>query len=149
KVAADFRKDVRRAIDKALDHSVDPPFLPIALGEETVHDPITSTRLGSYWNLVMPQVLFSGIFPAKSQIASDILRYIQTRGGLAMGMVRVQSARGGWINIQNIDDLYTTRYVLELLERDEPNRALVTFYGKLTQGMTRDTFIDGESSGIE
>jgi hypothetical protein len=39
--------------------------------------------------------------------------------------------------------------VLALLERDEPDRALVTFYGKLAQGMTRDTFIDGESSGIE
>jgi hypothetical protein len=64
-------------------------------------------------------------------------------------MVRVQSARGAWMNVQNIDDLYTTRYVLAFLERDEPDRALVTFYGKLAQGMTRDTFIDGESSGIE
>ena len=114
-----------------------------------MHDPITGTRLGSYWNLVMPQVLFSGVFPANSQTAGDILRYIQTRGGLCMGMVRVQSARGAWVNEQNIDDLYTTRYVLALLERDEPDRALVTFYGKLAQGMTRDTFIDGESSGIE
>lgn len=147
--AADYRKDVLRAIDQAMDRSVDPPFLPIAIGMEKVHDPITGTRLGSYWNLVMPQVLFSGIFPAKSQTASEILRYIQTRGGLAMGMVRVQSARGSWVNIQNIDDLYTTRYVLALLERDEVDRALVTFYGKLAQGMTRDTFIDGESSGIE
>ena len=30
-----------------------------------------------------------------------------------------------------------------------PIAPLVTFYGKLAQGMTRDTFIDGESSGIE
>jgi hypothetical protein len=149
KVAADYRKDILATIEKALDRSVDPPFLPIALGEETAHDPITATRLGSYWNLVIPQVLFSGVFPATSQTASDILRYIQTRGGLCMGMVRVQSARGGWVNEQNIDDLYTTRYALALLERDEPDRALVTFYGKLAQGMTRDTFIDGESNGIE
>jgi hypothetical protein len=149
KAAGAMRKAILAAIDKAMDRSVDPPFLPIALGEETVHDPITATRLGSYWNLVIPQVLFSGVFPAKSQTASDILRYIQTRGGLCMGMVRVQSARGAWVNEQNIDDLYTTRYALALLERDEPDRALVTFYGKLAQGMTRDTFIDGESSGIE
>jgi hypothetical protein len=96
----------------------------------------------------MPQVLFSGVFSAKSQAADDILRYVQTRGGLCMGMVRVQSNRGFWMDTQNIDDLYTTRYVLALLERDEPDRALVTFYGKLAQGMTRDTFIDGEASGI-
>jgi hypothetical protein len=149
KIAADYRKQILSTIDKAMDRSVDPPFLPIALGEETVHDPITGTRLGSYWNLVMPQVLFSGVFPANSRTAGDILRYVQTRGGLCMGMNRVQSVRGGWMNIQNIDDLYTTRYVLAHLERDEPDRALVTFYGKLAQGMTRDTFIDGESSGIE
>jgi hypothetical protein len=65
-----------------------------------------------------------------------------------MGMTRVQSNRGYWINTQNIDDLYVTRYALALLERDEPDRALVTFYGKLAQGMTRDTFIDGEVSSI-
>lgn len=146
--AADYRKTVLASIEKAFDRSVDPPFLPIALGEEDVHDPITGTRLGSYWNLVIPQVLFSGVFPAKSQTASDVLRYIQTRGGLCMGMARVQSVRGFWMNEQNIDDLYTTRYALELLERDEADRALVSFYGKLAQGMTRDTFIDGESSGI-
>jgi hypothetical protein len=77
------------------------------------------------------------------------MRYVQTKGGLCMGMIRCQSARGSWVNVQNIDDLYTTRYVLALLERDEPDRALVTFYGKLAQGMTRDTFIDGEASVIE
>lgn len=149
RIAAEFRTTVLAKIEQATDRTVDPPFVPIALGEETVHDPITGTRLGSYWNLVMPQLLFSGIFSAQSQTAGDILRYIQMRGGLCMGMLRVQSARGAWVNQQNIDDLYTTRYVLALLERDEPDRALVTFYGKLAQGMTRDTFIDGESTGIE
>src|SRR4051812_1210063 len=149
KVAAEYRKNILAAVDKSMDRSVDPPFMPIALGEEPIHDPITGTRLGSYWNLVVSQVLFSGVFPAHSQIAGDILRYIQTRGGLCMGMIRCQSVRGAWMNVQQIDDLYTTRYVQTLLERDEPDRALITFYGKLAQGMTRDTFIDGESSGIE
>src|SRR6185436_14509256 len=60
-----------------------------------------------------------------------------------------QSVRGAWMNVQNIDDLYVIRYSDALLERDEPDRALVTFYGKLAHGMTRDTFIDGEASSIE
>jgi hypothetical protein len=149
KIAAEYRKVILAAIDKATDRRVDPPFVPIALGEEPTPDPITATRLGSYWNLVISQLLFSGIFPAKSQTAGDILRYIQTRGGLCMGMIRCQSNRGAWTNVQNIDDLYTTRYALALLERDESDRALVSFYGKLAQGMTRDTFIDGEATGIE
>jgi hypothetical protein len=149
KIAAEYRKVILAAIEKNMDRSVNPPFIPIALGEETVHDPITETRLGSYWNLVCPQVLFSGIYPAESQPFGDILRYVQTKGGLSMGMIRCQSQRGPWVNVQNIDDLYTTRYVQALLERDEPDRALVTFYGKLAQGMTRDTFIDGEATVIE
>ena len=44
--------------------------------------------------------------------------------------------------------LYGTRYVLTLLRRDEPDRALVSFYGMLAQGFTRDTFIAGEGSSL-
>jgi hypothetical protein len=33
-------------------------------------------------------------------------------------------------------------------QRDEPDRALLSFYGKLAQGMTRDTFIDCEGSSL-
>jgi hypothetical protein len=118
-------------------------------GEEPPPNPITSTRLGSYWNLVIPCALWSGIFPIDSDPANFILRYIQENGGLCMGMTRVQSVRGFWINTQNIDDLYGLRYQLALMKRDEnPDRVLVGFYGKLAQGFTRDTFIDGESSGI-
>jgi hypothetical protein len=65
-----------------------------------------------------------------------------------MGMARFQSPRGTWVDPQNIDDLYDLRYALTLLKRDEVDRALVTFYGKLAQGFTRDTFIDGEVTGI-
>jgi hypothetical protein len=47
------------------------------------------------------------------------------------------------------DDLYGMRYALKLLERDEPDRALVSFYGKLAQGMTRDTFVCPEGADIK
>src|SRR5437763_12677615 len=40
------------------------------------------------------------------------------------------------------------RDVLPLLQRDDPDRALVSFYGKLAQGMTRDTFIGCEGSSM-
>jgi hypothetical protein len=148
-IAADYRRMVLAAIERATVRAVDPPFVPIALGgEEPVPDPITATRLGSYWNLVVQSLLGSGVFRYDSPTATDILRYMQTRGGLCMGMIRVQSARGTWVNTRNIDDLYGVRYALLLQERDEPERALVSFYGKLAQGMTRDTFLDGESSSI-
>jgi hypothetical protein len=147
--AAEYRKLILAEMDKAVVRSVDPPFVPVALsGEEPPPNPITSTRLGSYWNLVIPDVLWSGVFPIDSAPADAIINYIQRNGGLCMGMTRVQSNRSFWINPQNIDDLYNVKYALALLRRDEPDRALVGFYGKIAQGMTRDTFIDGESTGI-
>jgi hypothetical protein len=148
-MAADYRRMVSAAIDRATVRTVDPPFVPIALdGEEPVPDPITGTRLGSYWNLVVQSLLGSGVFRYDSPTADAILRYMQVNGGLCMGLIRVQSARGAWVNVRNIDDLYGVRYALLLHQRDEPERALVSFYAKLAQGMTRDTFIDGESTGI-
>ncbi|HEX4588612.1 MAG TPA: hypothetical protein VH120_01705, partial [Gemmataceae bacterium] len=57
-VAAEYRKQVLAAIDKSMVRSVNPPFVPIAMdGEEPVPDPITGTRLGSYWNLVVQSLL--------------------------------------------------------------------------------------------
>ncbi len=148
-MAAEYRKIVLQAIDKSTVRSVNPPFVPIAMdGEEGVPDPITGTRLGSYWNLVVQSLLGSGVFRYDSQTANDIMRFMRTNGGLCMGMIRVQSARPFWVDQRNIDDLYGVRYVLALQQRDEPDRALVSFYGKLAQGMTRETFCDGESSGI-
>ena len=149
-ICEEYRKLTLAAMDKWMVRTVDPPFIPVALeGEEPVHDPITATRLGSYWNLVVPCILWSGLFPPESPPATGIVRAIQEKGGLCMGLTRVQSVRGVWRNVQNIDDLYVIRYMLALLRRDEPERALVTFYGKLAQGFTRDTFMDGESTGIE
>jgi hypothetical protein len=149
-ICADYKKLILASLEKAIDRSVDPPFVRIALdGEEPVSNPITSNRWGSYWNLVIPCVLWSGIFGIDSEPADAIIHYIQRNGGLCMGLTRVQSVRGVWTNVQNIDDLYVIRYSHALLKRDEPDRALVTFYGKLAQGFTRETFIDGESTGIE
>ena len=61
-------------MEKAIDRSVDPPFVRIAFdGEEPISNPITSTRYGSYWNLVIPCVLWSGVFPINSEPADAII----------------------------------------------------------------------------
>jgi hypothetical protein len=148
KIAAQYRRDILKAAEKAWVRSVDPPFFQLALGEEEPPIPITVSRIGSYWNLVINAMLGSGLFAYDSQQTTDILHYIQTQGGLCMGMTRVQSAPGTWISTRNIDDLYGLRYAMMLLKRDEPDRALVSFYGKLAQGFTRDTFYDGEATSI-
>ena len=47
-----------------------------------------------------------------------------------------------------MNDLYTLRLTEAWLRSGEIDRALVSFYGKLAQGMTRDTYIGGEGSGL-
>lgn len=148
--AVEFRKAVMAALDKSVDRSVDPPFVPLALfGAEKPYDMIFNHRMGSYWNIMSKYVLTSGLFPIESDYADMLIDYSQERGGLCMGMNRTSANPDTWwVDPRGINDLYGMRYALALLERDEPDRALVSFYGKLAHGMTRDTFVGAEGSSI-
>jgi hypothetical protein len=146
----EYRKIILDALAKAIRRDVDPPFVPIALsGEESPHIPIWASTMGSYWNLIIEYVIGSGLFTADSQTMTDVLRYIQANGGLCMGILRARTTPGNfWVYGGRLNDLYGMRYALALLQRDEVDRALVSFYGKLAQGMTRDTFIGCEGSSM-
>jgi hypothetical protein len=145
--ASAFRRAILSALDRSIRKDVKPAFVPIALfGEESPYEPLTGSRMGSYWDLMAPYVLGSGVFPADSEPASAIIQYLQHRGGLCMGLIRSRPNPTFWVDVQNVNELYGLRYTLALLQRDEPDRALVSFYGKLAQGMTRDTFIGAEGT---
>jgi hypothetical protein len=49
-----------------------------------------------------------------------------------------------WTGPERVNPLYGTRYTLDALRRDEPERALLSLYGTLAQGLTRNTFVGGE-----
>ncbi|MEP6663158.1 MAG: hypothetical protein ABJC04_05775, partial [Verrucomicrobiota bacterium] len=128
---------------------VQPPFIPVALfGTEKPYDVLTATRRGSYWNLMIPYVIGSGIFGNGTERETWMLRYLEEHGGICMGMIRFDQHSGLFANVDGIDDLYGLRYVDALLRRDETDRALVSFYGKLAQGMTRNTFLSAEGTSL-
>ena len=54
-----------------------------------------------------------------------------------------------WTSEHRVNPLYGTRYALDTLRRDDPDRALVSFYGLLAQGFTRNTFVIGEGCALE
>ena len=67
-----------------------------------------------------------------------------------MGMVRSGGAQFNfWTGEHRVNPLYGTRYALDALRRDEPDRALVSFYGMLAQGLTRNTFVGGEGCTLQ
>jgi hypothetical protein len=49
-----------------------------------------------------------------------------------------------WTGPERVNPLYGTRYTLDALRREEPERALLSLYGTLAQGLTRNTFVGGE-----
>ncbi len=149
-VAREFRKTVLTAIEKSVNRSTTPPFVPIALyTNEPAHDPICDVRIGSYWNIIIGYTIASGIFPAGSEGENWIPHYQEQHGGLFMGMIRSGGMSNTWWNTEfKLNPLYGTRYALDVLRRDEAERGLVSFYGMLAQGFTRNTFICGEGASL-
>ncbi len=147
--AAEFKKAVLTAIDKSLRRQTTPPFIPVALyADEPVHDPITASRIGDYWNIVIGYVIGSGIFPSGSEQETWIPRYQEQHGGLCMGLLRTGGGYTFWTSSARVNPLYGTRYALDTLRRDDPERALVSFYGMLAQGFTANTFVSGEGLSL-
>ncbi|MCI0705293.1 MAG: hypothetical protein L0241_29895 [Planctomycetia bacterium] len=145
KEAAEFRKAILDAVGKSV--RTKEKFVPVALlSAEPAHDPLTATRQGSYYNLIIPYVLGSGVFGPGDDRESWIIDYLRNHGGLAMGMIRSTPHQGEFNNEPGVNVLYGLRYNLTLLRRGDCDHALVAFYGQLAQGMTRNTFIGGEGS---
>jgi len=145
-----MRSDVLAAIQQSARRETTPPFVPVALhSNEPAHTPIIRSRIGSYWNIIIGYTIGSGIFPPGSVEENWIPHYQEQHGGIFMGMLR----SGGdefnfWTGSERVNPLYGTRYALDTLRRDDPERALVSLYGMLAQGFTRNTFISGEGCAL-
>jgi hypothetical protein len=150
-VAKEFRQTVLTAIEESANRSTKPPFVPIALyTNEPAHSPICDVRIGSYWNIIIGYTISSGIFPVGSEQENWLPNYQEQHGGLFMGMLRSGGMSNTWWNTEyKINPLYGTRYAQDALRRDDTERALVSFYGMLAHGFTRNTFICGEGAAIE
>jgi hypothetical protein len=150
RVAAGFRGTVLDAIRKSARRETTPPFIPVALlDNEPPHTPICDVRIGSYWNIIIGYTIASGIFPPGSEEENWIPHYQEQHGGLCMGMLRAGGSEFNfWTGEHRVNPLYGTRYALDALRRDDPERALVSFYGMLAQGFTRNTFICGEGCSL-
>jgi hypothetical protein len=147
-MATEFHKNILAGLDKSIRRETDPPFVPIALfGEEDIHDPITHARIGGYWNLMANYIIGTRLLTGERE--NWLPHYLETHGGLCMGMTRTGGElRTFWTGIPRTNPLYGLRYVEDVLRRDEPERALVNFYGVLAQGCARNTFVGAEGCSL-
>ena len=128
-------------------------FVPVTLldGQPPPFDPLTGSRDGSYWNLVMPYALASGLFAAGSPEAQGLLDYLHGHGSRLLGLVRFrafnESGKPGY-RAPGSDDVYGTNVSRFLADEGQADQLVLSLYGKLAAGMTRNTFVSGEGSTI-
>jgi hypothetical protein len=160
--ARSFARDVRAAIAASSTKvSRRETFVPAALlatPREALWDPVTATRLGSYWNVVAPYAWATGILPRGSALAREVFEYARRRGSFLLGLVRFNyypTAVGDvrcdglpGLKTPGAENVYGVHRVHFLADLDRPDLLVLTLYAKLAHGMTRGTFIAGEGETI-
>jgi hypothetical protein len=126
-------------------------FLPVRLLDgERPYAQLTQERAGSYWNLVMPYALASGLLSERQQ--RGVLAYMRTHGAYLMGLVRAgayalygRDARPPRSGTDEVYGINTARFLAQLGEARQLRLAL---YGHLAAGMTPGTFVSGEAASL-
>jgi hypothetical protein len=124
-------------------------FLPVRLLDgEPAYPLLPRSRDGSYWNLVAPYALASGLFDVPTKRAA--LRYLQRHGGRLLGLVRAGafSLYGPGTRSAGIDQVYGLNVARFLADLDEPDELVLSLYGQLGGAMTPRTFVAGEAASI-
>jgi hypothetical protein len=158
-IAESFRRNLVAAINSSKRTVGTATFIPHdLLSGELAFDPVTATKTGSYWNLLHPYALASGIFTPGSAEADSIWRYSREQGAVMLGLQRFNyypTAIGSVFpnglpgyKTTGDDNVYMIERVRFLAANDKADELVLALYGKLAHGMTRKTFVGGEGHTI-
>jgi hypothetical protein len=144
-----LRQAVRQSQKRLRDGTL---FVPVRLlDHEPPYGVLTASRNGSYWNLVMPYALASGLFKPHGRQASGVLRYMLAHGSRFLGLVRA-IARPLYRKVRfptsGTDQVYGVNVARFLADNDEAEQLVLSLYGQLAAGMTPGTFVSGEGATI-
>ena len=149
RLGAALRRAVRASQERLSDGTL---FVPVRLLDgERPYDALSASRAGSYWNLVMPYALASGLFEPHGGQARDILAYMLGHGSRLLGLVRAGSyALYGDVPFptSGTDQVYGLSMSRFLADNDRPDQLVLSLYGQLAAGMTRGTFVAGEAASV-
>jgi len=132
--AAAYRKDILASMDAAVLDRGGVRVLPMEPDTQRLLKG-SSGRAAGYYGLIASCMLESEFLPAADKRAGWVMRFIEEKGGLRLGL----SEFGG-----GIDHAYTYGYWLDCLKLDRVRPVILGFYGSLAFGMSRDTY-----SGVE
>ena len=127
-------------------------FVPARLlDREPAYGSLTEARLGSYWNLVMPYALASGLFAPGSPEATGILKYMLRHGSRLAGVVRAGAYalyNRPVFPVSGTDQVYGTNVARFLADGDVADQLVLSLYGSLALAMTPNTFVSGEAASV-
>ena len=154
RVAGRLGTGLRRAVGASARRLPDGSlFLPMRLrtGEEQ-YGTVTESREGSYWNLVAPYALASGLFPPSSRAATGALAYLERHGSLLLGLVRAGGyslyGPGASPRLSGTDEVYGVNLSRFLAAQDDADELVLALYGQLAAAMTPNTFVAGEAASV-
>ena len=150
RLEAGLRAAVRASQVRLPDGSL---FLPVRLlDRERPYDTLTASRAGSYWNLVAPYALASGLFAPRSPQAEGALEYVLRHGSRLLGLVRAGAFALYGPEPPNptsgTDQVYGLNVARFLADEDRPDQLVLSLYGQLAAAMTQGTFVAGEGATV-
>jgi hypothetical protein len=127
-------------------------FLGVRLRDrEEAYPQVTASRDGSYWNLVAPYALASGLFRPYSRESAGALRYLSSHGTRLLGLVRAAAFalyRTPRFPTSGTDEVYGLNAARFLADNGQADQLVLRLYGELAAGMTENTFVSGESATV-
>jgi hypothetical protein len=148
RLGSGLRRAVGRSQRRLPDGSL---FVPMRLlDDERPYASVVETRSGSYWNLVAPYALASGLLDRRRE--EGALRYLLRHGSRLLGLVRAGGyalyGRSAPFPTSGTDEVYGLNASRFLASVDEPDQLVLSLYGHLAAGMTPNTFVSGEAASV-
>jgi len=120
------------------------------LDDEPPYRSVVESRSGSYWNLVAPYALASGLLDRAQEHGA--LRYVLAHGSRLLGLVRAGGyalyGRSAPYPTSGTDEVYGVNVARFLAAMDEPDELVLSLYGELAAATTRNTFVSGEAASV-
>jgi hypothetical protein len=145
-----LREAVRRSTTRLADGS---RFVDVRLLDgASPYQALTASRLGSYWNLVMPYALASGLFAPGGVQALEILRYMLLHGSRLLGLVRsgafsLYGERPVYPR-SGVNPVYGLNVARFLADNDRADQLVLSLYGYLAAALAQGTFVSGEAVSV-
>ena len=120
--------------------------------DEEPYGSLTETRLGSYWNLVMPYALASGLFPPRGPQANGVLALhaaARLAAARARARRRVRALRPSRPSPSRAPTRSTgSTWRASSPTTTRPTSSCSSLYGQLAAAMTPGTFVAGEAASV-